>query len=84
LTNGDLLHVAEVDRFEVFITADKDFLLHKDNPDRIIGIVFLTTNHLPSLSLAHQSIQDAVEASAKGSFLIVEVDYVRRGTAKKT
>jgi predicted nuclease of predicted toxin-antitoxin system len=78
LSNGDLLRAGEAERFEVFLTTDKDFLKYEQSARRVIAIVFLTTNHLPSLSAAHEAIQAAVEASVPGSFLTVDVAMMPR------
>ena len=68
LKNGELLRVAEPERFDVLVTADKN-LRHQQNLVKIhLAIVSLPTNTLQLLLPFFPAIAVAVNRAAPGSF----------------
>jgi hypothetical protein len=72
------MRAAELEKFDVPLTCDKDYLKYEHDVTRKIAIVFVNTNHWPSISAAHERILAAVEASRVGSFEQVHVEMLRR------
>jgi hypothetical protein len=68
LKNGELLHAAEVDGFDVFVTADKN-LRHQQNLNaRQLAIVALPTNTLQVLLALFPKISEAVHRVQAGGY----------------
>jgi predicted nuclease of predicted toxin-antitoxin system len=74
LTNGDLLTAAEVDGFEIFLTADKNIRYQQNLAGRRIALVVLGTNQLEILFANVDQIRQAVNAVQLGSYVTVEFD----------
>lgn len=75
LTNGRLLATAEQEKFDVFITADRNLVFQQNLSTRTLGIVVLSTQQLASLTDGLQAISDAIEHVAPGQ--CVQVDLPR-------
>ena len=68
LRNGDLLNAAELESFDLFVTADKNLRYQQHLPGRRIGILVLPTNAWPKLLKMAAAIAEAVDAMHPGEF----------------
>ena len=68
LKNGDLLRTAEADKFEVFITSDKNIRHQQNLTGRRIAIVVLPTNTLQHLIPLFPALAQAVNRAKPGSY----------------
>jgi len=68
LSNGELLHLAVQQGFDVFVVADKNMRYQQDLSDRRIAVLELWTNHRPTLERHFQYISAAVERMASGQY----------------
>lgn len=67
LANGDLLTAAEVDGFELLITADQNIRYQQNLTGRTICLIVLSTNDWPTIRLQLGLVVDAVtDAAPKG------------------
>jgi hypothetical protein len=69
LSNGELLHLAEQQEFNVIIVADKNMRYQQNLSGRNIAILELWTNHRPTLEQHFQYIKTAVEQMLPGQYL---------------
>jgi hypothetical protein len=76
LTNGDLLSVAEIDGFDVMLTADTNLRYQQNLSGRLIAIVALSTNAWPVIRENADQVVEAVDAASPGSYC--EVNLPRR------
>jgi predicted nuclease of predicted toxin-antitoxin system len=74
LTNGDLLTTAEIDGFELMITADQNIRYQQNLSGRRIALLILGTNHLDILFASVERIRSAIDHVSVGGHLIVEFD----------
>ena len=49
LTNGELLKIAEAEKFDVMVTADQNLSYQQNLKDRLLALVVLGTNRLSLL-----------------------------------
>jgi predicted nuclease of predicted toxin-antitoxin system len=68
LNNGDLLRAAEADRFDVFITADKNIRHQQSLAGRRIAIIVLPTNTLSLLLPLFSALLGAVSRAKHGGY----------------
>ena len=73
LNNGDLLDVAEKERFEVLVTTDRNLRYQQDLGTRSIAIVVLGTTSWPRIRLWVPAVVRAVNGAAPGSY--VEIPF---------
>jgi len=73
LANGELLRMAEVAEFDVLLTTDKNLIYQQNLKSRKIAIVVLGRNRWSIVKLVVPQIVAAVNASAPGSYVIVNV-----------
>jgi hypothetical protein len=73
LTNGELLAVAELEGFQVFITTDKNFRNQHNFAGGRIAIVVLSSTSWPRIRKAAAAINQAVDATSPGSFKEVDI-----------
>ncbi len=76
LTNGDLLSVAELDGFDIMLTADMNLRYQQNLSGRLIAIVALSTNAWPVIRENADQVVEAVDAASPGSYC--EVNLPRR------
>jgi predicted nuclease of predicted toxin-antitoxin system len=74
LTNGDLLTAAEVDGFEIFLTADKNIWYQQNLTSRRIALVVLGTNQLDILFANVDQLRQAVDAVPAGGYETIAFD----------
>lgn len=74
LTNGELLSAAEVDGFEVMITADQNIRYQQNLTGRRIVLLVLSTNQLDILFANVDCIRAALDQVSVGGYLVVEFD----------
>ena len=72
LSNGELLHRAEQDGFELFIVADTNLRYQQNLTGRKLAILELWTNHRPTLEKHLGKIKTAVEGIAAGEYVVLE------------
>jgi hypothetical protein len=65
LANGELLRMAEVARFDVLLTTDKNLIYQQNLKPRKIGIVVLGRNRWSIVKLVVPQIVAAVNASTQ-------------------
>jgi predicted nuclease of predicted toxin-antitoxin system len=68
LKNGELLQVAEENRFEVFVTADQTLAYEQNLTGRRLAIVALSANNWPIIKNRISQILDAINNTPPGSF----------------
>jgi hypothetical protein len=68
LKNGDLLRVAEVEGFQVFVTSDRNIRHQQNLAGRRIAIVLLPTNTLQLLLPRFPAIHEAVNRAQPGGY----------------
>ena len=73
LSNGNLLAAAELDGFDLLLTADKNMRYQQNLTRRRIALVVLNTPQWPLVRLHLESIAEAVSAASPGSFAEVEI-----------
>jgi hypothetical protein len=73
LSNGDLLKVAEEADFEVLLTTDNSIGYQQNLKNRRIAIVVLTRNRWSIVQRMSPGIVAAVDASAPGSYVVIEI-----------
>lgn len=76
--NGDLLLLAELSGYDLFLTGDKNIRYQQNLGKRRISITEITTTHWPSLRLCFEKLVQAVESSSPGSYSIVECPDLRK------
>jgi hypothetical protein len=74
LTNGDPLTAAEVDGFEVMITADQNIRYQQNLTGRRIALLVLSTNQLDILFANVDRIRSAIDRVTTGAYMVVEFD----------
>ncbi len=70
--NGRLLSMAESE-FDLFITCDRNLEYQQNLKGRKIAILFLSTNHWPTLKRRVALVQGALDSIKSGEFLPVEI-----------
>ncbi len=80
--NGELLLLAEIKGFELFLTGDKNIRYQQNLSKRRISIVKVTTTHWPSLKLCFDRLIEAVESASVGSYSIVERTDLRKSSLR--
>jgi predicted nuclease of predicted toxin-antitoxin system len=74
LTNGDLLTAAEIDGFEVMITADQNIRYQQNLAGRRIALLVLSTNQLDILFANVDRICAALDQVTTGAYMVVGFD----------
>jgi predicted nuclease of predicted toxin-antitoxin system len=74
LTNGDLMTAAEVDGFELMITADQNIRYQQNLTRRRIALLVLATNQLDILFANVERIRSAIDHITTGAYSVVEFD----------
>ena len=72
LKNGDLLHAAEANGFDLFLTCDRNLEYQQNLRARHIAIVALSTNNWPLIESQIEHVKTAVNAALPGSYVVVE------------
>ncbi len=70
--NGKLLAVAEPE-FDLFLTCDRNLGHQQNLKGRKIAILFLSTNHWPTLKRQMPLVQVALDKVKSGEFIRVEI-----------
>ena len=73
LQNGDLLRAAE-ERFDAFVTSDKNIRYQQNIKGRKIAILVLPTNRWPELKTMTERVAEAVDNLQPGEFIELEAD----------
>ena len=73
LENGDLLTVAELSGYELFLTADKNLCYQQNLAGRKISIVVLGQSPWPLVRQHIGAVLAAVNTATPGSFVEVEI-----------
>jgi hypothetical protein len=68
LRNGELLKVAELAQFDVFVTADQSLRYQQDLRARQIAVIELPTNRLALLPAIVPALEQAIGAATRGSY----------------
>ncbi len=68
LENGDLLHVAEANGFDLVIICDKNMRHQQNLVGRKLAILELWTNHRPTLEKHFALIRQAAESMRPGEY----------------
>ncbi len=77
LTNGDLLDVAEKEKFEVLVTTDTNLRYQQNLVSRRIAIVVLSSTSWPRIRREIEAVVHAVDEAVPGSY--TEVPISRSG-----
>ena len=72
LKNGELLHTAESNGFEVFVTSDKSLKAEQNLTGRKLAIIVLTANNWPIVKAYIPTILEAIDRVPSGSFETVD------------
>jgi hypothetical protein len=75
LTNGDLIHAAENEGFEILLTTDKNLCYQQNLRDGAIAIVVIGHSQWPALRPHVQRVFNAVNTAARGSYAEVDIPY---------
>jgi hypothetical protein len=75
LKNGELLSEAESNGFEVFITTDTNLRYQQNLIQRKISIVVVSTTSWPRIKPNASKIIDAINQSARNSFIEVNIPF---------
>ena len=81
LKNGELLSVAEAERFEVFVTGDKNLSYQQNLTRRRMAIITLSAIDFDILKLNLSLIVAAIDNADPGAFLTVECGTFTRQDA---
>ena len=73
LTNGELLATAEQERFEVFVTTDRNLRDQQNLGGLRIAIIVLSSTSWPRIEKAATAVKEAIDAALPGSFKEVEI-----------
>ena len=73
LRNGELLDKAELARYDVFISTDRNLQYQQNLSRRSICILILTTTSWPRISKRVHVIRDALERLAERGYAEVEI-----------
>lgn len=73
LTNGELLAAAEQERFEVFVTTDRNLRDQQNFGGMRIAIIVLSSTSWPRIKKAATAVKEAIDAALPGSFKEVEI-----------
>ena len=68
VSNGDLIHLAELEGFELLITTDTNLRYQQNLKERIIAIMVLTTTSWPRISNATVMIATATDSMQPGVY----------------
>ena len=72
ISNGELLHRAEQDGFELFMVADKNLRYQQNLKGRKLAILELWTNHRPTLEKHLGKIKTTTEHIAAGEYVALD------------
>ena len=75
LTNGDLLHQAELNGFEVLVTTDQNLKYQQNLSSRVIAIVVLTSTSWPRIQKVMTEIALEVDKSKSNGYVEITVPY---------
>ncbi len=73
LTNGELLAATEQERFEVFVTTDRNLRDQQNLGGMRIAIIVLSSTSWPRIKKAATAVKEAIDAALPGSFKEVEI-----------
>ena len=73
LLNGDLLHAAEKEKFDLLLTTDTSIPYRQNLQGRKLAIVILNRNKWSLVRSRAQQIADAIEAAKPGTCTLVEI-----------
>lgn len=74
LKNGVLLATGEQNGFELLITSDRDFVVHKDAiRNRTIVLIVLGSGQWPFIQKKITEIVAAVDSATPGSYCFIEI-----------
>ena len=73
LKNGELLDVAEKERFDVMVTTDLNLRYQQNLRSRSVAIVALSTPSWPRIPRALAVVVRAVDGASPGSYVEVEI-----------
>jgi hypothetical protein len=74
IANGELLHLAEAEGFDIIVTAEQNLTYRQNLVGRNIGLVVLGTNRWPTLRRNVELVVEALASLLPGGFCIVEFD----------
>jgi hypothetical protein len=77
LKNGALLTAAEEAGFDLFITADQELSYQQNLTRRRIAVLVLSTNNWAVIKEQIAEISAAIDATAPGSFVFVDIGHGR-------
>ena len=73
LTNGELLTAAQLEGFQVFITADKNLAYQQNLSGREMAIIVLPTQVMTILRDGIEPLRRAIECARQGSYQDVDL-----------
>lgn len=82
LKNGELLHMAETDGIEVFVTGDQTLLAEQNLNARDVAVVALSAIEWPILRNNLHLIREAIDHALPGSFQSVQCGAFSRKKEK--
>ena len=75
LKNGELIRRAEMERYDLLLTTDKNIRYQQNLRNRKIALIVLTNPQWPQVRLYLGRIAAAVDAATQGSYLEVEIPF---------
>ena len=77
LKNGALLRAAEVEGFDLLITADQDLSYQQNLAGRSMALLVLSTNNWRLVKAQMAEISAAIDDATPGSFVFVDIGHAR-------
>lgn len=77
LLNGELLRAAEAQKFDVFVTTDKNIAYQQNLRDRKIAIVVLGQARWKTVQTMMDEVIRAIETAEPGSYALVQAGNKR-------
>src|SRR5436309_595782 len=72
ISNGELLHRAEQNGFDLFVVADKNLRYQQNLKGRKLAILELWTNHRPTLEKHLDKIKTTAERFSAGEYVFLD------------
>jgi len=83
LENGELLNVAEVEKFDVIVTSDQNISYQQNLTGRKLALIVLGSNIWPVVRLHEMEIVAKVDAVTPGSYVFIEMPLPPKGQRLK-
>ena len=73
LQNGELLDIAEQEKFDVLVTTDQKLKYQQNLTGRSIAIVVLLSTSWPKIQLRIQDVRQAIDDVKPGSYIEIPI-----------